>query len=138
MTAPKVCDATLRDYFAASALQGMLAAGDFSGYAPGAASQAYDLAAAMLAERARREVATEAEPTPVAAPIPGIPRRCRYDLYTPAERAISDAVQAVEAAGADVRLTDAVILLQKAKDRVADFVEGTGSSEPVLSPEPDR
>ena len=45
------------------------------------------------------------------------------DLLTPAEKAISDAVLAVEDAGCDVRLTDAVILLQKARDKVADFVD---------------
>ena len=53
-----------------------------------------------------------------------IPRRARLDLSTPAERAIWDAMQAVEAAGADVRLTDAVILLQAARESVSDFVDG--------------
>jgi hypothetical protein len=52
------------------------------------------------------------------------PRRIRMDLWTPAERAIYDAIQAVEEAGADPRLTDAVILLGRAKDRVADYVDG--------------
>ncbi len=52
-----------------------------------------------------------------------IPRRCRLDLNTPAERAIYDAMQEVEKAGADVRLTDAVILLGEARDAVADFVD---------------
>jgi hypothetical protein len=63
-----------------------------------------------------------------AASVPAstteIPRRARLDLFTPAERAIYDAVQAVEAVGADVRLTDAVILLQAARDSVADYVDG--------------
>jgi hypothetical protein len=53
-----------------------------------------------------------------------IPRRCRLDLLTPAERAIVDAVCAVEALPADTRLTDAVVLLQSARDKVADFVDG--------------
>lgn len=53
-----------------------------------------------------------------------IPRRVRLDLITPAERAIYDAVQAVEALVADVRLTDAVILLGAARESVADFVDG--------------
>lgn len=53
-----------------------------------------------------------------------VPRRICVDLYTPAERAIARAVDAVEAAGASVHLTDAVILLQQAKDKVADFVDG--------------
>lgn len=53
-----------------------------------------------------------------------IPRRNRIDLYTPAERAIREAMLAVEAAGADTRLTDAVILLGEAHEAVADFVDG--------------
>ncbi len=53
-----------------------------------------------------------------------ISRRSRLDLNTPAELAIRAAVDAVEAAGCDVRLTDAVVLLGQAKDRVADFVDG--------------
>lgn len=51
------------------------------------------------------------------------PRRAQMLEWVPAEKAIHDAVQAVEAMPADPRLTDAVILLQKAKDRVADFVD---------------
>lgn len=53
-----------------------------------------------------------------------IPRRNRMDQWTPAERAIFDAVQAVEAVGADVRLTDAVVLLLAARDSVADYIDG--------------
>lgn len=52
------------------------------------------------------------------------PRRNQMQQWTPAEHAIQQAVDAVEAMGADVRLTDAVILLGKARDRVADFVDG--------------
>ena len=55
--------------------------------------------------------------------INGIPRRCRIDLYTPAEKAIAAAVEAVEAAGAHPLLTDAVQLLSDAQNKVADFVE---------------
>lgn len=51
------------------------------------------------------------------------PRRCRIDLFTPAEKAIQDAVIAVEEAGCDPRLTDAVVLLQEARNKVADFVD---------------
>jgi hypothetical protein len=51
------------------------------------------------------------------------PRRICVDLLTPAERAIYDAVQAVEAAGAHVLLTDAATLLQQARARVADYVD---------------
>jgi hypothetical protein len=46
-----------------------------------------------------------------------IPRRARLDQFTPAEKAIYDAVQAVEEMPADVLLTDAVILLQAARER---------------------
>ncbi len=53
-----------------------------------------------------------------------IPRRVCLEKMTVAERSILEAVGWVEAAGADVRLTDAVILLQAARDSVADFVDG--------------
>ena len=55
--------------------------------------------------------------------IDGIPRRARMDLYTPAEKAIREAVNAVELAGAHPILTEAVILLGQAQEKVADFVE---------------
>ena len=58
-----------------------------------------------------------------------IPRRIRIDKFTPAERAIYDAVQAVEAAGCDPRLTKAVSLLCEARERVADYVDGVGLDE---------
>lgn len=43
---------------------------------------------------------------------------------TPAERAIYDVVGVVERAGASLALTDAVIALGHARNRVADHVEG--------------
>lgn len=52
-----------------------------------------------------------------------IPRRCRLDLMTPAELAIYNAVQAVEEVGADPLLTDAVVLLQQAREKVADYID---------------
>jgi len=52
-----------------------------------------------------------------------IPRRNRLDLNTPAEKAIYEAIQEVEELGADVKLTEAVTLLVKAKDMVADYVD---------------
>jgi len=52
------------------------------------------------------------------------PRRVYQDLYVPAETAILKAMQEVEKMPADVRLTEAVILLGKAKDKVADYVDG--------------
>jgi hypothetical protein len=53
----------------------------------------------------------------------GIPRRCRVDLMVPAELAIRAAKLAVEEAGAHVHLTEAVILLSQAQEKVADFVD---------------
>ena len=50
-------------------------------------------------------------------------RRSRIDLQTPAEQAIRDAVDAVERAGCDRLLTEAVVLLQQARDKVADYVD---------------
>jgi len=41
-----------------------------------------------------------------------------------AEIVITDAMLAVEHAGGSVALTDAITLLSKARDRVADHVEG--------------
>jgi hypothetical protein len=52
-----------------------------------------------------------------------IPRRARLDLSTPAELAIRAAVDAVENLPADPRLTQAVILLQQAREKVADYVD---------------
>ena len=61
------------------------------------------------------------------APQRELPRRCYLDLYTPAELAIRKAMDAVEEMPADPRLTDAVVLLGQAKDKVADFVDGIQS-----------
>ena len=65
-----------------------------------------------------------------------IPRRIRIDLFTPAEKAIYDAVQAVEAAGCDVRLTNAVVLLSDARAWVADFVDGVPPEDHYPRPAP--
>jgi hypothetical protein len=54
-----------------------------------------------------------------------IPRRIRLDQNIPAELAIRSAVQAVEELPADVRLTQAVILLDQAREKVADYVDST-------------
>jgi hypothetical protein len=53
-----------------------------------------------------------------------IPRRNQINRWTAAERAIAAAVEEVERAGADVRLTDAVVLLGEARQSVADYVDG--------------
>lgn len=57
-----------------------------------------------------------------------IPRRIRLDLMTPEERAIWDAIQLIEAMGADVKLTNAVIKLSEAKDLVSDFIDSADST----------
>lgn len=54
---------------------------------------------------------------------PVIGRRNRIDLMSPAELAIRDAMLVVEDAGADPLLTDAILLLSEAKDKVSDFVD---------------
>lgn len=54
----------------------------------------------------------------------GLPTRIDTQWQSPAELAIRDAMLAVENAGASIALTDAITLLSKARDRVADHVEG--------------
>lgn len=60
-----------------------------------------------------------------------IPRRARLDGMTGGERAIFAAVREVEEMGVDPRLTDAVVLLQAARDSVADFVDGVNRRREV-------
>jgi len=59
-----------------------------------------------------------------------ISRRNRIDLHTPEEQAIREAMQKVEEMGADIRLTEAVILLGKAQNKVADYVDGVEGASP--------
>lgn len=71
--------------------------------------------------------------------IDGFPRRNRLDLLTPAEKSIRAAVDAVEVAGCDPLLTDAVVLLGQAQDKVADFVEkAEPKKQPKLITAPDE
>jgi hypothetical protein len=58
-------------------------------------------------------------------------RRNRMDLFSPAELAIYNAQVEVEKIGADVRLTNAGILLQQARYLVADFIDGVDQSSPT-------
>ena len=51
------------------------------------------------------------------------PRRIDLQRFTPAEKAIFDATDEVERAGAHPLLTDAVILLGQAREKVADYVD---------------
>lgn len=55
--------------------------------------------------------------------VDGVPRRNRVDLMTSAELAIREAVDRVETMGADARLTEVVVMLQEAKDKLSDFVD---------------
>lgn len=50
-------------------------------------------------------------------------RRIRLDLMHPAEKIIYEAIQEVEKVGADTGLTDAIILLSQAKDKVSDYLD---------------
>jgi hypothetical protein len=85
-------------------------------------------------ERARcalETLASESQKQSAKALTPdGFPRRCYVDKMVPAELAITQAMYAVEAMPPDVRLTDAVTLLDKAREKVADFVDGL-KAEPV-------
>jgi len=53
----------------------------------------------------------------------------RNDLMemTAAELQIREATMLVEQMGADSRLTDAVVLLERAQSKVADFIDGVAS-----------
>ena len=62
-------------------------------------------------------------------PLPVLTRRYYVAQWTPAERAIKEAIKIVEAAGSDASLTDAVMFLDKAFGRVADFVDGALTEE---------
>lgn len=64
-----------------------------------------------------------------------IPRRNRLDLNTPAELAVTNAVQEVERMGADVKLTEAVNLLAKAKEAISDYVDNEITKRDNPSPD---
>lgn len=64
-----------------------------------------------------------------------IPRRCDVQQMTPAELAIRNAIAEVEKGEADVRLTDAVVLLQAAQDAVADYIEDVARRRHVVTRE---
>lgn len=53
----------------------------------------------------------------------GIPRRARLDLNTPEELLVRECVVAVENLGADPLLTDTVVLLLQAKEKLSDWIE---------------
>lgn len=68
------------------------------------------------------------------APPRDIPRRIRLDLNVPAELAIRAATDAVEGMGADVRLTEAVVLLGRAREQVSDFVDAQDARNREVKP----
>jgi hypothetical protein len=51
------------------------------------------------------------------------PRRNQLDKCCPSELSIDDAIRAVDQAGADVKLTDAIIKLQEARELVSDWFD---------------
>ena len=55
--------------------------------------------------------------------VDGMPRRCRTDLYSPAEKAIAAAIAEVEKLPGHLLETEAVMLLGKAQNLVADLIE---------------
>lgn len=57
------------------------------------------------------------------------PRRNRLDKNTEAELAIHNAISKVEEVGADVRLTNVVVMLGEAKDLLSDYVDEQLSKE---------
>lgn len=54
------------------------------------------------------------------------PRRIRQDKLVPAELALCRALCEIEELGADTRLTEALNLVQKARELVADCIDGVG------------
>jgi hypothetical protein len=55
--------------------------------------------------------------------VDGYPRRIRMDCWQPSELAIYNAMQEVEKPPADPRQTEAINLLSKAKELIADVIE---------------
>lgn len=51
------------------------------------------------------------------------PRRNQVDKMLPAEKLIFDAMQEIEKLGADEKLTDAQILISKAKNLIGDYID---------------
>ena len=68
------------------------------------------------------EIMKEVEQS-VKKPLDYFPRRNNMSRWISQEFTIYNAIQEVEKLGADVLLTDAVILLSQAQDKIADYVE---------------
>lgn len=52
-----------------------------------------------------------------------IPRKCQMNEWCSAERLIAAAIHEVELLGCDPALTDAVVLLGEAQEKVASFID---------------
>jgi hypothetical protein len=59
-------------------------------------------------------------------------RRSKMYLWTPAELSIFNSIQEVEKSGYDIRLTQAIALLDKARNLVADYVEEQEAAKTAL------
>lgn len=64
-----------------------------------------------------------------------IPRRIQMDNMAPAELRILEATRLIEEMGADERLTEAQMLLAKARSLVADVVDGREKLEAPAGPD---
>jgi hypothetical protein len=67
------------------------------------------------------------------------PRRCYLDLATPAEAAVRNAIDAIEKLNADVRLSEAQVLLNRALNLVADYIDeqlAPKAEAPIPEPKP--
>jgi len=63
-----------------------------------------------------------------------VPRRNRIDLNTPAELAIRQAIHIVEEVGTHPLLTEAVILLGQAREKVADYIDSLSKRDHPYRP----
>ena len=55
--------------------------------------------------------------------INGVPRRAMYEHLKPEEIAIIDIQNKIDSLGCDERLTDCIMLLSHARDRIGDYFD---------------
>lgn len=65
--------------------------------------------------------------------ITDFPRRGIQEKLWPAEIMIDECIDQVETMGADVNLTDAVVLLGQARDKVSDYIDGRRTEREEVS-----
>ncbi len=70
------------------------------------------------------------------APMDTWPRRASIQSMTPAELKCRELIGIVEELGADVRLTDAVVLIGAAQASIADFIDGVDCRRTVTDQKP--